>query len=79
MLDLLAQKRKIANLVKKEKRKAIGLAEEKRRGRARSQEAREKASIHYVSVWTLFSLHGHKARSLRRSQKINLKVYSLWR
>lgn len=30
MLDLLAQKRKIAHLVKKEKRKAIGLAQEKR-------------------------------------------------
>jgi len=59
MLGVLAQKRKIAHLVKEEKRKTLGLAQEKRRGGAIGQKTRKKTPIHYVSVWAVFSLHGH--------------------
>jgi len=66
MFGLLAQKRKIAHLIKEKKGKTIDVAQETGRGRAIGQKAREKTQLYNVSVNYLLSLHGLKARSLRR-------------
>ena len=62
MSHLLEKERKIIDRSQKEKRKTLSLIKEARRRIAISKKTIEKASIYYVSVRFIFSLHGNKIR-----------------